>query len=227
MIVTVNAGHTPTSPGTTGLLDEVTINRPTRDRVIAELQARGHEVYDCTAPDWMGYPDELDRQVAIANEGDATLAVSIHANAGGGTGPEVWYWDGDDDGKAVATKISANLSRAIGLPDRGAKADSGDLGFLRETGMTAVLVELCFCDRQEDHDAWIAVPWGDISAAICDGIEGKDWERGVEPAPDPMPDPNPDTGRLYRVQIGAYRNRENAESAKQAAINAGFEAIIC
>ncbi|MEG0323753.1 MAG: N-acetylmuramoyl-L-alanine amidase, partial [Raoultibacter sp.] len=168
MIITTNAGHTPTSPGAGALLNEVACNRPLRDHVNDELRRRGHEVYDCTAPDWMAYPDELNQQVCIANEGDATLAVSMHLNAGGGTGPEVLYWDGDDQGRALAAKISANLARALGLPDRGAKARGNELAFLRETGMTALIVEACFVDRHEDKVAWDSTSWVDIATSIVD-----------------------------------------------------------
>ncbi|MEG0147259.1 MAG: N-acetylmuramoyl-L-alanine amidase [Gordonibacter sp.] len=191
MIITTNAGHTPTSPGAGALLNEVACNRPLRDQVNDELRRRGHEVYDCTAPDDMGYPDELDRQVCIANESGATLAVSMHLNAGGGTGPEVLYWDGDDHGRALAAKISANLARALGLPDRGAKAPDDDLAFLRDTGMTALIVEACFVDSPEDKEAWDRTSWADIAAAIADGIEGKDWAKPAAPAPSPEPTPEP------------------------------------
>lgn len=191
MIITTNAGHTPTSPGTSGLLDEVALNRPMRDHVNAELRARGHEVYDCTAPDWMAYPDELDRQCYLANAGDAELALSFHFNAGGGTGPEVCYWDGDERGRSIAAKISANLARAMGLRDRGAKPRGRELGFLRDTGMTALIVETCFVDRQEDADAWHRTPWDHLACAVADGVDGKDWQPPA-PAPEPEPEPTPD-----------------------------------
>lgn len=194
MIITTNAGHTPTSPGAGALLNEVACNRPLRDQVTAELRRRGHEVYDCTAPDDMGYPDELNRQVWLANEGDATLAASMHLNAGGGTGPEVLYWDGDERGRALAAKISANLARALGLPDRGAKPRGSELAFLRDTGMTSLIVEACFVDRSEDKAAWDRASWADIATAIADGIEGKDWAKPTEPAPSPEPTPEPDPG---------------------------------
>ena len=189
MIITTNAGHTPTSPGASALLDEVACNRPLRDRVSEELRARGHDVYDCTAPDSMAYPAELDEQCRLANAGDAELALSFHLNAGGGTGPEVWYWDGDERGRALAARISANLARALGLPDRGAKAGGESLGFLRDTGMTSLIVEACFVDRQEDADAWGRTSWEALAGAVADGAEGRDWQP---PAPQPDPDPEPE-----------------------------------
>ena len=91
MKITVNGGHTPTSPGARKYLDEVKCDRAVKDALIAELRARGHTVTDCTADDRMPYPEELDAQVARANASGAELGISIHLNAGGGTGCEALY----------------------------------------------------------------------------------------------------------------------------------------
>lgn len=45
----------------------------------------------------------------------------------------------------------------------------------------------------------------------------------VEPAPEPE---QPATDKLYRVQVGAFANRENAEKMLQRLKDAGFEAYI-
>ncbi len=175
MKLAINAGHTPASPGASALLDEVACNRPERDRLIEELRARGHKVSDCTAPDAMAYPDELNTQVRLANASGAELAVSLHFNAGMGTGPEVLYWEGNDRARAIASKISSNIARALDLPNRGAKPRGKELGFLRGTSMTALIVETCFLDRSEDCDALARTDWGVLARAIADGVEERDW----------------------------------------------------
>lgn len=185
MKIALNAGHTPTSPGASDLLDEVGCNRPLRNNTANELRERGHSVYDCTAPDDMEYPSELNEQCRLANISGADIAVSLHLNAGGGTGPEVLYWRDDAEGEALAAMISANLAAALGLPDRGPKSRD-NLGFLNNTDMTAVIVEACFVDRSEDRDAWHRTSWHDIACAIADGIEGKAWTKS-EPSPAPEP----------------------------------------
>lgn len=175
MNICIDMGHTPTSPGTSGYLDELTEDRELGKRVIAELQRRGHTVYNSTPDDSVPYPEEIDARVAYANSKSIDLFCSIHFNAGGGngTGTEVFYWQGDATGKEYAERISSKLSDALGLTNRGAKSTTG-LGVIRDTNATAVLVEVCFVDRIEDRDAYYKTSWNDMVKAICDGIDGTD-----------------------------------------------------
>ena len=173
MDICVDMGHTPTSPGTSGYLDELTEDRELGKRVIAELQRRGHTVYNSTPDDSLPYPEEIDARVAYANSKGIDLFCSFHFNAGRGTGTEVFYWQGDAIGKEYAERISNKLSAALGLPNRGAKPTTS-LGVIRDTNATAILVEVCFVDRIEDRDAYYNTSWNDMVKAICDGIDGTD-----------------------------------------------------
>lgn len=170
MRVNVNGGHSRLTPGAGGLLDEVDCDRAVKDALIAELRARGHDVSDSTS-DSSGQGRILAEQASKANASGAELAVSIHLNSGGGTGTEVWYYTGSDSGERCASAISSRLASALGIPDRGAKASTG-LYWLRRTRMTAVLVEVCFVDREEDAAAWHRTPVSAMAAAIADGIVG-------------------------------------------------------
>lgn len=175
MRICIDMGHTPTSPGASGYLDELSNDRELGKRVIAELKARGHVVYNSTPADNVGGDEEIDSRVRYANSKDIDLFVSIHLNAGGGTGTEVLYFDGDATGKKYASRISEKLSKALKLPDRGAKANNW-VGVICNTNCTAVLIECCFVDRREDYEAWCVCPWNDMVVAICDGIDGTNHE---------------------------------------------------
>ncbi len=76
---------------------------------------------------------------------EVDFLAEIHLNSGSSTasGPEVYYFPGDETGQKYAAAISAAIAAALGLPDRGAKA-SDYYGIIRETGPTACLVETCF-----------------------------------------------------------------------------------
>lgn len=180
MRICIDMGHTPTSPGASGYIDELKEDRALGARLIAELERRGHAVTDTTAPDWMAYPDEVDHRVGKANATDAELFVSIHFNAGGGSGTEVLYFAGDDAGRSYASRISSKLASALGLPDRGAKANDW-VGVICDTYMTAVLVETCFVDAKADADAYARTSWDAIITAIASGIDGS--SGGSEPEP--------------------------------------------
>lgn len=190
MRICIDMGHTPTSPGASGHIDELYCDREAGKRIIAELERRGHVVYNSTPPDWMAYPEEVNYRCNYTNQlSGIDLFVSLHLNAGGGHGTEVLYYAGDWTGQQYAALISANVARALKLPDRGAKANDW-VGVICNTNPTAVLIEFCFVDNWDDCQAWWACPWDDLVAAVCDGIEGKAW-NGMAPAPQPQPQPEP------------------------------------
>lgn len=210
MRIVIDMGHTPTSPGASGYLDELSCDRATGERVIAELERRGHTVYNATAPDYMAYPDEVNYRVNYTNSlWGIDLFCSIHLNAGGGHGTEVLYFDGDNDGYNWARIISQNVSNALGLPDRGPKARTWEVGVIRDTNPTAVLIEICFVDNWDDAQAWHACSWESLIGAICDGIEENYWNGDSpvpEPTPKPEPKPAPTNDIRYRVSVDPYGN---------------------
>ncbi len=126
MRIAANGGHTPASPGADMYLDEVACDRAVKDALVAEFRARGHEVADCTADDWMAYPLEFNTQVSRANASGTDLGISIHLNAGGGTGTEVLYHPTSAGGwgQQVAQDVSAAVVSRLGLSYRGAKQRS-------------------------------------------------------------------------------------------------------
>ena len=192
MRIVIDMGHTPTSPGASGYLDELTEDRRIGPLIIAELQRRGHEVYDSTAPDWMPYPDEVNHRVAYTNNlGDVDLFVSLHLNAGGGHGPEVLHYAYDNTGGLYASMISENVAKALNLPDRGAKPNDW-VGVICNTNPTAILIEFCFVDNYDDAVAWWAADINEVVKAVCDGIECKQYEPSPAPAPAPEPEPTPE-----------------------------------
>lgn len=190
MRIVIDMGHTPTSPGASGHIDELYCDREAGKRIIAELEKRGHTVFNSTPPDWMAYPDEVNARCNYTNSlWGIDLFCSLHLNAGSGHGTEVLYYAGDWTGQQYAARISANVAKALGLPDRGAKANDW-VGVICNTNPTAVLIEFCFVDNWDDCQAWWACPWDDLVAAVCDGIEGKAW-NGTAPKPQPQPQPQP------------------------------------
>lgn len=179
MRITVNGGHTPAAPGASRYLDEVTEDRKVKDVLINELKSRGHSVSDSTADDYMGVSEDLVTQCIRANASGAELGISIHFNAGGGTGVEVLYFTGDSAGRAYAEKVSATLASTLGLPNRGAKPRS-DLYWLNNTNMTAILVEVCFVDSQADTNAYKRVGYSAVASAIASAVVGGSSSGGAK-----------------------------------------------
>lgn len=176
-------GHTPASPGASRYLDELAEDRRIGAALEAELKKRGHAVVGTTPPVWVAYPDEINQRVRAANSSGADLFVSVHLNAGGGTGTEVLYFSGDNAGLAYAQRISGLVARLLSIKNRGAKPRTSEVGVIRDTVMTAVLVEVCFVDSPIDRDAYAGSSPEAIARAIADGIEGE-ATKPVVPAPE-------------------------------------------
>ena len=139
-VYNVHGGHNSIVPGAGKYLNEVAEDRKVKDAVITMLRGAGHTVYDCT--DDAGRTQGQNLANIVAN-------ISIHLNAGGGTGVEVYYYSGDSVGAAKAAAVSAAISGALGIRDRGAKPTTG-LYVLSNTRATAILVECCFVDNTTD-----------------------------------------------------------------------------
>ena len=100
----------------------------------------------------IGPQGSLFDRVKLANELQADFFLSVHVNAGGGTGFES-YVHTNAPGKTRELQIvihSASMSflRKHNIFDRGRK--QADFYVLRETKMPAVLLECLFIDRKDD-----------------------------------------------------------------------------
>ena len=242
MIINVHAGHNPAGKvacGAVGLINESMENRRVKDEVISQLRELGHTVYDCTVDNGTGQKDILRKIVAKCNEHDVELDVSIHFNAGasdkGGndktTGVEVLVYTAS--GKAVFyAKKTAQAIAELGYrkrsdatsPAQGVKVQTS-LYVLKNTKAPAMLVECCFVDDKDDVELY---DYRSMAAAIVKGITGKKVQEQEE---SDKAEPGEETivgdkKVLYRVQIGAFSERKNAEILKIELIQAGFDAFI-
>lgn len=189
----IHAGHCPQGQGASGavgFLQESIENRKVKNRVISALKNAGHTVYDCTDDTNCTANQNLQRIVSKCNAHNVDLDVSIHLNAGGGTGVEVWCYDGKT--ADIASAICEKVSTALGIPNRGVKHSKG-LYVLKNTKSPALLVECCFVDSQNDADKWDTDKCGDAiaSAIISKSIQGADFKP--QPAPN-APKPSKPSG---------------------------------
>lgn len=172
MKIAVDCGHCPKSTGASGYLDELTEDRKIGKALVDELKARGHKVIDVTPAD--SEAESFSGRARRANNAAADFFVSIHLNAGGGTGTEV-YTTSTSGAKNEAKRTSAAVAEVLGLKNRGHK--TANYTVLVKTDMPAMLVEVCFVDTSKDAEAYRATTPGKIAAAIADGILGE--SKGV------------------------------------------------
>lgn len=175
--------------------------------------------------------DSLNEEIKECNAflGKDGLAVDIHNNAGKGDGAEAFYHHGGGKGKTLAENILAEIV-AIGQNSRGAKtrknsAGKDYYGFIRETKAPAVIVECAFVDNAKDMEILDTdAECKAMGIAIAKGILkslGIAWIAPVVAKPAAQP-----SGKLYRVQVGAYSVKANAENMQKKLKAAGFDAII-
>lgn len=164
----VHGGHNKIVPGAAGYLNEVTEDRKVKNAIIKYLKAQGHTVYDCTDDRGKTQSKNLANIVRKCNaHGGITLDISVHLNAGGGTGVEVLYTS--SKGKPYAEKVSKAIANSLGLRNRGAKKRD-NLYVLNHTTAPAILVECCFVDSKTDKAKWNV---DKCAKAIVEAVTGK------------------------------------------------------
>lgn len=174
MKIVIDEGHNRgMDGGAIAIGNENTMNIQTGEKVIAKLQALGHQTLRTIdhVPQGVDVNTSLEDRVNAANSWGADLYASIHANCGGGYGTEVWI--GSESGREVATKICNKICSDFGYANRGVKVqgvDGGHLYVLRYTNMKAILVEQCFVDSQSDMNKWDSEK---MANAIVEGITGQ------------------------------------------------------
>jgi len=91
----------------------------------------------------------LSQRAKFANDRNADLFVSIHINAGGGTGYESFIHTSNSSGSRNAqNSIHSEAIKGMKVRDRGKKR--ANFAVLRQTKMPAILPENLFIDRKED-----------------------------------------------------------------------------
>lgn len=168
MNICLNAGHTINGYGygAIGYMDESKEARKVVKVLKGYLEAKGHKVVINNIDKATSQNAYLKEVVKGANNSKCDLFISIHFNAGGGTGCECYTWKGKKLSSAV--DICEELNK-LGFRNRGVK-DGGKLYVIKKTNMKAVLVEICFVDNLKDYELYKKIGVNKIAQAIANGI---------------------------------------------------------
>jgi len=181
----------------------------------------------------------LAERVRKANDFAADLFLSLHVNSFTDNRPR--GFESYIHTSLADTSRTAHIRSAIhrevaevflryGSYDRGPK--KADFTVLRETRMPAVLTENGFLSNTED--AHLLRNEGFLRAVAEAHSQGIAKVFGLSlravpplpPATSPTPPASSESGKLYLVQIGAFRDRTNAEQLAARARSCGFEVFI-
>ncbi|KAF9125208.1 hypothetical protein BGX30_000570 [Mortierella sp. GBA39] len=149
-VVVIDAGHGAKDPGTIGYskTKEKDFNLAVALKVGQLLGSEPNIDFVLTRSDDTFL--ELKDRVKIANDLNADVFVSIHANSAGSSaasGSETYYQR--DASKSLANVLHKYLVQATGLADRGVKY--GNFHVIRETKMPAVLLEAGYLSNPKDE----------------------------------------------------------------------------
>lgn len=174
---------------------------------------------DCTINDGKNQQDILNRIVRETENALCDAAISIHLNAfnGAAEGTEAYTCQKCNPiANTIATKIINNISHSTMLKNRGLK--KANFFVLTHTSMPAVLVECAFVDNKNDAAKWNPK---EIANAIIRAFVSEE-----DKATSDLPGDVQDGSQLYRVQLGAFKNRENAEKLEKELEDKGYDAFI-
>ena len=184
MKIAINCGHTLEGPGSgaIGIINESIETRNVGERLIILLKNTGHKVTNCTVDKANSQAEYLKETVELVDKGDVDYFISIHFNAGGGKGIEVYTYNGKILQPALNICKDIEL---LGFNNRGIK-DGSNLYVINRTRAKSILVEVCFVDS-DDANRYLELGPGRIAEAIYQGISNENlndkydnWIAGLQ-----------------------------------------------
>lgn len=170
VVVVIDPGHGGPDPGAIGIggLQEKGIVLDIGTKVAEQLERQGIQAILTRADD---RDLDLEPRVRMAEQANATVFVSIHANAIDMSRPDIsgletYYYD---SGQELAQTIHRNILQGTGVQDR--RVRTARFYVLRKTTMPAVLVEVGFVTGRDDAAKLSTSAYrSQMAAAIARGI---------------------------------------------------------
>lgn len=208
MKIIIDCGHGGKDPGAIG------IDIIEKDYVleIGRLLKNELSQYNCDV--LMTRTDDtflsLDDRTTLSNKNNCDLFISIHCNSfinDNANGFESFSYNGNE----IQKKIHNDIIKNIKIKDRGIKVNNA-FYVLRKTKCKAVLLELGFITNKEDSKILNDNKYlfaHTISKSIAEHYNLKTI-----------------TSDTYCVQVGSFKNKENAINLKNKLISEGYDAFI-
>lgn len=213
-IIFLDPGHGGPDPGAVnGNRYEKNDNLRLAKAVREKLKAQGHTVLMSREGD--SNPSHESR-IAAAIAAKADLFCSIHRNSfTNPTSKGIEIWVRYTNHAAAAGEVLEQLAKVLNQANRGVKI--GAYKVLYNAPMPAMLLELGFISNTRDNELFDQY-FDENATAIARGILaalGVEWKSTSGPAKSP-----------YRVQVGAFSVRENAEAFLETVKGMGLPAFI-
>ena len=208
MKIFLDAGHGGNDPGATGF------NRIEKNDVLDLTLKVGHHISKSGVTVGLTRSSDIfipvDNRPLAANSYNADYFVSIHRNAGGGTGAETWI---HSNNVAPDRKLAQSIQKelAVFYKNRGIKVGypgqpTGNFAINRLSNMPSCLVEVGFMDTESDNIIFgekieeIAIG---LARGICNAA-GVPFYLDGNSAPSPTPTPPTNGGENTLYQVGQH-----------------------
>jgi N-acetylmuramoyl-L-alanine amidase len=221
----IDPGHGGSDPGAVG-------NGIQEKNVTLSIARRIHEIltkeYENVSIQMSRTGDQtvsLISRTNAANNWGADFYLSVHINSGGGTGFESFvYPNVGRPTKTYQEHIHNKILEQVNLRNRGIK--EANFHVLRESYMPAVLTENGFIDNSGDaanlkNPSFIeSLARGHVNGIVAAfSLKKKAVQKPVQPT-------NPSVKGLFRVQIGAFKDKSNADLVENRAKAKGFQTYV-
>jgi N-acetylmuramoyl-L-alanine amidase len=165
---------------------------------------------------------DMYERVRESNAWGADAHIPIHTNAFNGevAGFRGFYYKDGCKGMLLAGRIMDAIAPITPGTSDGLQARP-ELYEVRETYAACAYLELGFHDNAEEA-RYIIDHKPELAEKICEGV-CKHFGVTYVPPKQPEPEKKPDGGKLYRVQVGAFRMKKNAENMRDELREIGYE----
>lgn len=171
----------------------------------------------------------LDERTRKANNLNADVLVSVHINSATSTSAKGFesftYPNAGASTTAFQNVMHQEIIRAMGtgIEDRGKK--TANFHMLRESKMKAILTENLFISNSGDASKLKDDSFLDkVAQGHVAGLEKFLGLKRIEKPPQEEPK-NP-TGKLYRVQVGAFEEKANADALANDLSKQGYRPYV-
>ena len=171
----------------------------------------------------------LSNRCKKSNSWNADVYISIHHNGGikggSGGGTVVFYYSSKPERKTQAQDLYNSIVAATGLiGNRSSKVVKKNYYVLSHTNAAAFLIENGFMDSATDVPIILSEEHAEKTAQGLLNFIVKEYSL-IKKAAD-LQENATNNNVVYRVQCGAFKNKNNAEALKEQLKAAGYPAII-
>ena len=166
----------------------------------------------------------MEHRIEQSNEWGADVHIPIHTNAFNGkvAGTRMFCFSIPGDGYNICKAIMETLAPIT--PGGSDNITTARFAEILQADAPTAYIEVGFHDNPTEA-RWIFDHTEDIAEAIVKGLCNYYGVQYAAPSAQKPPDPV-SSGTLYRVQVGAFGVRANAESLRDKLKAAGYDAFI-